>query len=246
MKKFGLIGFPLSHSFSKGYFSEKFKKEGISDCSYDNYEIENVDLLPQVIAENGNLRGLNVTIPHKQGVIQYLDELHPAAKRIGAVNVIAVHKESGKLIGYNSDYFGFQESLKLQLNGDLKLKALVLGTGGASKAVLAALEDLGITNKQVSRKSSDTAISYDVITEELIKEHRLLINTTPLGMSPNVDSCPDLPYEGIGDSHYLFDLVYNPETTLFLKKGLNRGAKIKNGLEMLHLQAEKAWEIWNS
>ncbi len=244
MKKFGLIGFPLSHSFSKRYFSEKFKKENIQGCTYDNFEIENVSLIKSIVKDEPQLKGLNVTIPHKQEVIQYLDRLHPAAQKIGAVNVISIDEER-KLTGYNSDYFGFQESLKLLLKGDLELKALVLGTGGASKAVLAALDDLGINYQQVSRIASVNTICYEDITKTLLKEYRLLINTTPLGMSPKVDTYPKLPYEAIGDSHYLYDLVYNPETTLFLQKGLNQGAKVKNGLEMLHLQAEKAWEIWN-
>jgi len=244
MKKFGLIGYPLSHSFSKKYFSNKFIEEGITNCKYDNYEIEEIKLIEEIISNEYDIKGFNVTIPHKEDIIPYLDALHPAAERIGAVNVIAIDEDK-KLTGYNSDYFGFKASLESLLNGDLKLSALVLGTGGASKAVSAALEDLGIYYQFVSRTASNKTLCYEDLTIDTIKEHKLLINTTPLGMSPKVNAMPPLPYSGISNNHYLYDLVYNPETTLFLEKGIERGAKTKNGLEMLHLQAEKAWEIWN-
>jgi len=244
MKKFGLIGYPLSHSFSKGYFSDKFIKEEITDCVYDNYEIEEINLIEEIVSNEQEISGFNVTIPYKQDVIPFLDALHPAAERIGAVNVIAIDKEK-KLTGYNSDYFGFKASLESLLAGDLKLSALVLGTGGASKAVIAALEDLGIYYQLVSRSSSKTSLCYEDITNELVEEHRLIVNTTPLGMTPKIHTLPKLPYGAISEQHYLYDLVYNPETTRFLQEGIDRGAKVKNGLEMLHLQAEKAWQIWN-
>ncbi len=248
MKKFGLVGFPLSHSFSKKYFAEKFQKENIIDAVYDNYEIEDVSLSlkDEIVAQKGELKGLNVTIPHKQNVIPLLDELDDAAADIGAVNVIKILPD-GKLKGYNSDYYGFKKSLeKFVGSSNLQnLKALILGTGGASKAVRKALEDLGIEYQYVSRNSSEGVISYDDIKEEVIKEHQLIINTTPLGMYPKVENCPALPYDNIGEGHYLYDLVYNPEETLFMKKGRDNGAKAIHGLEMLHLQAEKAWEIWN-
>lgn len=244
MKQYGLIGFPLSHSFSKKYFIEKFKKEGISDSNYDLYEIDQVQKLTQVISKLGqDLKGLNVTIPHKQEVIPMMDEMDNAAQRIGAVNVIKIR--NGKLKGYNSDYFGFKRSLEELLKGDLQLSALVLGTGGASKAVITALEDLGIEFNYVSRKASERTLSYDQLDLNSIKANRLIINCTPLGMHPKVNSCPELNYDGIGKKHYLFDLVYNPEETLFMQKGLSKGAQVKNGLDMLIYQAEKAWEIWN-
>ncbi len=244
MKQYGLIGFPLSHSFSKKYFAEKFEKEGIQDSNYDLYEIEQASKLDEVIKKVGkDLKGLNVTIPHKQEVIPMMDEMDPAAKKIGAVNVIKI--QNGKRKGYNSDYFGFKRALEELLKGDINLSALVLGTGGASKAVIVALEDLNIPFKYVSRKASENILAYEHLDSDQIKSNRLLINCTPLGMHPNVDTCPRLDYEAINDSHYLFDLVYNPEETLFMKKGLLKGAQVKNGLDMLVYQAEKAWEIWN-
>lgn len=243
MKVFGLIGYPLSHSFSKKYFTEKFQKENISGCTYELFELENIQLFTKLLEDETELKGLNVTIPYKQEVIPFLDGMHPSAEKIGAVNVIK--PENGKLIGYNSDYFGFKTSLEGFLEGDLSLKALILGTGGASKAVRVALEDLNIPYQYVSRTKTDTSIGYDDIDETTIKEYRLIINTTPLGMSPNVEQCPAIPYDFLTDKHYLFDLVYNPLETLFMKKGLEKGAKAINGLEMLEQQAEKAWEIWN-
>ena len=244
MKQYGLIGYPLSHSFSKKYFAEKFAKEGIQDSNYDLYEIEQAEKLTEVIQKVGqDLKGLNVTIPHKQAVIPMMDEMDAAAKKIGAVNVIKV--QNGKLKGYNSDYFGFKRALEELLRGDIGLSALVLGTGGASKAVITALDDLSIPFQYVSRNRSENVLAYDDLTTDSIKGNRLLINCTPLGMHPNVGACPNLDYEAITDLHYLFDLVYNPEETLFMKKGLSKGAQVKNGLDMLVYQAEKAWEIWN-
>lgn len=245
MRLFGLIGFPLSHSFSRKYFTEKFNKENISDASYELFEIEKADLLKEIIEKNSSLEGLNVTIPHKEAVIPFMDELDEPVKSIQAVNVIKV-LPGNRLKGYNSDFHGFRQSLLNFLPKDfLPLKALVLGTGGASKAVKAALKDLGIEYKMVSRTASENAVSYDQITNDMISEYQLIINTSPLGMYPKIETSPQLPYEAVTSAHYLFDLVYNPEQTLFMKKGLERGAKVKNGLEMLVLQAEKAWEIWN-
>ncbi len=242
---FGLIGFPLTHSFSKKYFAQKIQQEAIDDVSYEQFEIDQPDKLLEVIAENPNLRGVNVTIPHKQAVISLLDEINDEAKRIGAVNVIKI--KDGRLVGYNSDYFGFKESLSAWLiNRDIK--ALILGTGGASKAVHVALQDLGIPCRFVSRTSQENHFTYEELLNqpELIKEFRLIINTTPLGTSPNTEDCPAIPYESLSSDHYLYDLVYNPSVTKFMSQGKDRGAKVKNGYEMLVLQAEKSWEIWNA
>lgn len=246
MKVFGLIGYPLSHSFSKKYFTQKFEKEKIEGCNYELFEIDSIQKFRSLLKEQGAaLSGLNVTIPYKQEVIPFLDEIDPAAQRIGAINVIKPIG-GGKLKGYNSDYYGFLNSLKPMVNSFEGKKALILGTGGASKAVKTALEDLGVSYLYVSRTAKESVISYEQITPELIKEYTIIINSTPLGMSPNVDACPELPYEALTAEHVLFDLVYNPLETTFMKKGLAQGAKVKNGLEMLELQAEKAWEIWNA
>lgn len=245
MKVYGLIGYPLSHSFSKKYFSDKFQKEGIKGCQYDLFEIDHIEKFTALLKEQGNaLCGLNVTIPYKQEIIPYLTEIDPAAERIGAINVIK--PVEGGLKGYNSDYYGFLNSLKGMTSALKGKKALILGTGGASKAVKTALEDEGVEYKYVSRTASDGVFSYDEVTEETIKEYTIIVNSTPLGMSPNVDTCPSIPYEALTPNHILFDLVYNPLETTFMKLGLAKGAKVKNGLEMLELQAEKAWEIWNS
>ncbi len=246
MKLYGLIGFPLTHSFSKRYFTEKFEKEHIANHKYELFEIEQAQQLIGVLQANPELCGLNVTIPHKQAVMPLLDSLDSSAQNVGAVNVIK-KMENGRLIGFNSDYYGFMESLKRFVPAE-KLKsskALILGTGGAAKATEAALRDLGISYKYVSRKAEEGILSYEQITPEILKEYTLIINSTPLGMYPKVDVCPTLPYEALTSGHYLFDLVYNPEETLFMQKGKEQGAQTKNGLEMLHLQAEKAWEIWN-
>lgn len=249
MKLFGLIGHPLSHSFSKKYFTEKFKKEGIYDCQYELFDIDSIEKLPSLLKENPQLLGLNVTIPYKQEVFKYLDEVDPSAKDIGAVNVIKI--DHGKLKGYNSDYLGFKISLTEFMGRDLlmpKLNALVLGSGGASKAVKAALNDLDIAFKIVSRNSGfrEDMITYNDVDKDIIETHQLIINTTPLGMSPKVDTCPQLPYSLLSRAHYLFDLVYNPENTFFMQKGNAAGAKAINGMRMLILQAEEAWKIWTS
>ncbi len=251
MQLFGLIGYPLSHSFSKKYFTEKFEHEGLKDCMYENFPMENITGLPALIKSQKELRGLNVTIPHKQSVIPYLTDMSDEAKAIGAVNAIKIiHRSSPVahelLTGYNTDAFGFENSLKPLLQSHHK-KALVLGTGGASKAVAYVMNKLGIEFLFVSRKKSgDKIISYDQLNDEIIGNNLLIINTTPLGTYPDISSFPPVPYEHISKKHLLYDLVYNPEETLFLQKGKEKGAAVQNGLTMLKLQAEKAWEIWNN
>ncbi len=245
MRQFGLIGYPLSHSFSKKYFTAKFEKENISGVSYELYELSALQDFKSWMNSIAGLQGLNVTIPYKQEVIPFLDRLNEKAKAIGAVNVI--RKESdGTYTGYNSDYYGFKNSLEDFLGTPLPEKALVLGTGGASRAVVVALQDLGIAYRYVSRQASGCTLGYEQLTPQLMEEYKLIVNTTPLGMYPATDQCPPIPYEAIGAEHRLYDLVYNPEETLFMKKGLIQGARVKNGLDMLILQAEKAWEIWNT
>jgi shikimate dehydrogenase len=248
MRKFGLIGYPLGHSFSKGYFLKKFQKENITDCTYDNYSIEKIERLDLVIKQNPELIGLNVTIPYKQQVINFLNELDDEAALIGAVNLIKIDRSKEKAIlkGYNTDVYGFEESIKKVLKYHHK-KALILGTGGASKAVAFVLEKLNIHFSYVSRNPKhNNTIFYDQLTPELVSENTVIINTSPLGMFPDVETCPDIPYDAITSDHILYDLVYNPEKTLFLIKGEQKKATIMNGLPMLCLQAEKSWQIWNS
>lgn len=243
MKKLGLIGYPLSHSFSKRYFQEKFLKQGIQGYEYELYSLESISLFPELLNKETHLVGLNVTIPYKQSILPYLDELSQAAQQIGAVNTILI--KNGKKIGYNTDYIGFQESLISFVGDQLsKIQALVLGTGGASKAVQEALKSLQIPFLLVSREASDLAICYQNLQAKHLQEHLLIINTTPLGMYPDTEKFPDIPYEAISKEHFLYDLVYNPAETIFLKKGKEKSAKTKNGLEMLYLQAEAAWKIW--
>ncbi|MCO4293030.1 shikimate dehydrogenase [Solitalea sp. MAHUQ-68] len=247
MKKFGLIGFPLSHSFSKKYFTEKFHELGLTDHQYDLYPIEKTEQLMDIINNDPEIIGINVTIPHKIEVMPLLNRLDESAKGVGAVNVIKIDRsETNKpvLIGYNSDVYGFKHSLFPLLKPENK-KALILGTGGASKAVEFALKELNIEYHFVSRTGSDQKLAYSDLTKEMMEEYTVIINCSPVGTYPNIDTCPDLPYEYLTPNHLLYDLVYNPETTLFLKKGIEKRATIKNGLEMLHLQAEKAWSIWN-
>ncbi len=242
MKKFGLIGFPLSHSFSKKYFEEKFQRENIFDCSYDLFELKTIEELPVLLKSNPDLIGLNVTIPYKESVMKYLDVLSDEAKEIGAVNCIKI--ENGKLKGYNTDTFGFEISLQKFLT-IIPDKTFVLGSGGSSKAVCYVLKKLNLPFTKVSREKKDDCSSYEEIFS-LMKESNLFINTTPLGMFPNENDCPNIPYDKLSTHDFLFDLIYNPAETLFLKKGKAIGAKTQNGLEMLQLQAEKSWEIWNS
>ncbi|MCB0397020.1 MAG: shikimate dehydrogenase [Flavobacteriales bacterium] len=242
MKKYGLIGYPLGHSFSKGYFTEKFEREGMADCEYNNYPIDHIERFPEVLEKEPDLKGLNVTIPYKEAVIPYLDELDPVAAQISAVNVIHISSDK-KLTGFNSDAYGFQQSLK-PLLGPEHRKALVLGSGGAAKAVLYVLNAMGLDILQVGREAGRDKIAYDQLDERIMKEHLVIINTTPLGMYPEVSACPPIPYQFTGPGHIFFDLIYNPEVTQFMQHGLERHAVAKNGLEMLRLQAEKAWEIW--
>lgn len=244
MNTYGLIGKKLGHSFSKKYFTEKFQKEQIENSQYELFELSDINKFPQLIERQPTIQGLNVTIPYKQEVMAFLDGLDDLAERIGAVNVIKFTAD-GQKIGFNSDCIGFSKSL-INFLPHQNLKALVLGTGGASKAVVVALEELGIAYQLVSRKAQATCISYEAVTAEIIQEHLLLINTTPLGMYPNVEGLPALPYEAITEKHLAYDLVYNPTETAFMKAILAKGGKAKHGLEMLHLQAEAAWEIWNS
>lgn len=245
MQKYGLVGYPLKHSFSIGYFNEKFSSEKI-EAEYINFEIPDINNFPEIIEANPNLHGLNVTIPYKEKVIPYLDELDKQAAAIGAVNVIKIIRNKGgkpKLIGYNSDIIGFTQSIQPLLQSHHK-KALILGTGGASKAVFHGLKNLGIEAKFVSRTARFGMLTYEELNAEIIKEYTVIVNCTPVGMYPKVDACPDIPYEAITSEHLLYDLLYNPNITLFMKKGEVEGAVTKNGLEMLLLQAFAAWEIW--
>jgi len=243
MRQFGLIGYPLSHSFSKKYFTQKFEEWKLVDHNYELFSIEDIDMFPALIKTWPDLVGLNVTIPYKQLVMDYLDDLDDAARDIGAVNTIKF--VDGKLIGYNSDVYGFEHSLLPMLSDDVEYKALVLGSGGAAKGITWVLKKLGIAYKIVSRKDKEGYVNYSTIDSDVISAHKLIVNTTPLGMTPNADSCPLLPYDGLTAEHVLYDLVYNPETTKFMQHGIDAGAKVKNGLQMLHLQADRSWEIWN-
>ncbi|MDN5203869.1 shikimate dehydrogenase [Fulvivirgaceae bacterium BMA10] len=243
---FGLIGKTLKHSFSKKYFEAKFQTENIQNCSYELFELSDISAFENLVSSTKDLRGLNVTIPYKTEILPYLNRLDTSAQKVGAVNVIKVEDQG--LTGYNSDYYGFLESLRNWLpESNQPFKALILGTGGASKAVQAVLIDLNIEYNFVSRTSSEEILSYDELNSnpQLYKEYSLIINTTPLGMFPDTNTSPALNYDLLTSDHLLYDLVYNPEETLFMQKGLNVGSKVKNGLEMLHLQAEKSWEIWN-
>lgn len=241
---FGLLGKNISYSFSKGYFTEKFKKLKLDNHQYLNFDISNIQEFKNV-KQQELLKGLNVTIPYKQEVIQYLDALDNTAKKIGAVNTIKFF-EDGILKGFNTDAYGFKYSLKPLLKKHHN-SALILGTGGASKAVAFVLESLEIHYLLVSRNSKNKdVITYDSLTEEIIENHKIIINCTPLGTSPKIELCPNIPYHFLSDNHLLFDLIYNPSISKFLSKGLEKGATIKNGLEMLELQAEESWRIWNS
>jgi len=244
METFGLVGFPLTQSFSQKYFSQKFEKEGRS-AQYKNFEIDSIGEFPEIF-DDSTIKGLNVTIPYKERVMPFVDELDPIAEKVGAVNVIKVSDKNGKLYlkGYNSDVFGFEESIKKYLKPN-HTHALILGSGGASKAVRYVLKELGICFSIVSRRLKTDWLTYDLLTPELVKANQLIINTTPLGMFPNVEGFPNIPYQAITANHFVFDLIYNPEQTLFMKKCMDNGAVAVNGYEMLVKQAEKAWEIWN-
>jgi len=245
MKKYGLIGYPLKHSFSIGYFNEKFKSEGI-DAEYINFEIPDIKDFTAIIDQNPNLCGMNVTIPYKEQVIPFLDELDKDTAAIGAVNVIKIIRQKGKvkLVGYNSDIIGFSQSIKPLLKEHHK-KALILGAGGAAKAIFHGLKNLGVEGTYVSRTKEPGKLTYEELTPEIMAENTIIVNCTPVGMFPNDAFCPDIPYELLTPHHLLYDLIYNPDTTLFMKKGAQKGAKTKNGLEMLLLQAFAGWEIWN-
>ena len=248
MRKFGLIGFPLGHSFSKSYFTEKFRAENLSDCSYENYPIEKITELKPILENEKDLIGLNVTIPYKQQVMELLDHIEDQALEIGAVNTIKVIRDRGKysMSGYNTDVYGFEQPLMASLKS-YHTHALILGTGGASKAVSYILRKHRIRYRFVSRiPKDDSVLSYSDLTPQVIRENLLIINCSPVGMHPNVDHHPDIPYEGVTERHILYDLIYNPEMTEFLKRGSKKKATLINGLPMLRIQAEKAWEIWNS
>lgn len=245
-KKFGLIGSTVSHSFSKAYFDEKFFNEGLRDYHYDLYPLKNVDELKTLLKENPDLYGLNVTIPYKEQVLKFLSDIDPFAKSIGAVNVIKVM--NGKLKGFNTDSDAFLESVDKWFPNTEGSKALILGTGGSSKAVQFALKKLNIAFKLVSREKTLGDYTYQDLEKNptIISTSNLIINTTPLGMTPDMNAMPPIDYELLGPTHFVYDLIYNPARTKFLQKAEMRGTTIKNGLEMLHIQAEKAWVIWNN
>lgn len=242
-KKFGLIGKNIAYSFSKKYFTEKFSSDLFDDFTYENFDIESINDFPEILKNNPDLKGLNVTIPYKEAIIPFLDTLSDKAFKIGAVNVIRFTKK-GNLKGYNSDWYGFKQSLEPLLQPHHK-RALILGTGGAAKAVAFALDQLGIFYTFVSREATQNAIDYDRINVTTFDNFQIVINCTPLGTSPNVKEFPPIPYQFFTDKHIAFDLIYNPEETQFLKKAKKKGAVTKNGYEMLVFQAEKAWKIWN-
>lgn len=245
-KQYGLIGYPLGHSFSRGFFTEKFLREGI-DAMYSNYEIPSVDQLETILEANAHLVGFNVTIPHKENIIPLLSAMSDEAKAIGAVNVVKVTRDgnSVSLKGYNSDVVGFVNSIKPLLNTEIHRKALVLGTGGASKAVVYGLNGLGIEAQLVSRSKLVNTITYEELNTQVLKEYKVIVNCSPLGTFPKVDEAPAIPYDLLNVDHLLYDLVYNPAETEFLKRGKAKGTTIKNGAEMLELQAIEAWRIWN-
>jgi shikimate dehydrogenase len=245
MRVFGLIGYPLSHSFSPGYFSEKFNKEGIEDACYSLFPIDNINKLTELLSSEQNICGLNVTIPFKQQVLPFLDEIDETARFIGAVNTICFLRTSKgiSLKGYNTDVIGVRDSLKGQ---EHHKNALILGNGGATKAVIYTLNQLGIKYTIISRSPKESnQITYDQLSEKIIHENTLIINTTPLGMTPNINECPPIPYQAIGQNHFIFDLIYNPEETLFMKKAHQNRAHTINGKLMLFSQAEASWQLWN-
>ena len=246
MPEFGLIGRSLTHSFSQTYFTQKFERLHLADHHYELFELPTINDLPALLARRPGLRGLNVTIPYKEQVWPFLSEVAPSAARVGAVNVIEFTPD-GRLIGHNTDYVGFRDSLRalLPTTWPAGLRALVLGSGGASKAVEVALRELGIGYWVVSRNPMGAGLTYQELTPRLLKEHLLIINTTPLGTYPEVEECPPIPYEALTAHHCLYDLIYNPRETEFMKRGQAAGAQTKNGFEMLCLQAEAAWAIWN-
>ncbi|MGN6292057.1 MAG: shikimate dehydrogenase family protein [Chitinophagaceae bacterium] len=242
MRLYGLIGYPLSHSFSKKYFTEKFEREGLKDCQYELFPISSIEDLPQLLKKHPELCGLNVTIPYKEQVLSYLHSENELVKAIRACNCIDIR--NGKLKGHNTDVIGFERSLLEQWQPHHK-KALILGTGGVSKAVQYIVQKMGLAYHYVSRKPGVHNYSYEQLTPAIMQEYTLIVNTTPLGMYPNITEAPPIPYEALTPKHYLFDMVYNPDKTLFLKMGEEKGAVIKNGADMLKIQADESWEIWN-
>ena len=243
MKRYGLIGYPLTHSFSQKYFSEKFLKEGLTDHVYENFPINSIAALQEVLTLHKDLRGLNVTIPYKKEVLSYLDESSPAVELIGACNCIKINE--GRLSGFNTDVIGFEQSLRPFLRPE-HTAALILGTGGAALAVAYVMQQLGIHYQYVSRQKTTNNISYADIDQQIMASHTLIINTTPLGMYPLLNDCPPLPYEWLTSKHHCFDLIYNPAETLFLQKAAAQNATIQNGAEMLIIQAEESWRIWST
>ena len=245
MDKYGLIGYPLGHSFSISYFNQKFQDEAIN-AVYENFEIPTIDALPEVIDSNPNLQGLNVTIPYKEKVLPFLDSISPEARAIGAVNVIRIihNGKNIKLKGYNSDVIGFTKSIAPMLDKKWHKKAIILGTGGASKAIDYGLRNLGLETVFVSRYERPGTIQYNTINADVVREYNVIVNCTPLGMYPKTEECPELPYEAMDNHTILYDLIYNPDETLFMKRGKQYGAQTKNGLEMLLLQAFASWEFW--
>ncbi len=246
MRKFGLIGKSLEHSWSKDYFEEKFKREKITDCIYENFPLEDLKGLRELILSDKTLSGLNITTPFKIKAIRYMDELDPVAESIGSVNCVKISRTGNfiRLKGYNTDMAAFRETL-IPLSDEPRRRALVLGTGGAAHAVCHALKDINIEYSGVSRTGKSGTLTYTGITSRIMDSHRLIINATPVGMFPHQDRCPAIPYQYLTSNHLLYDLIYNPEVTLFLKKGREAGTRIKNGLEMLQKQAELSWKIWN-
>ena len=242
IENFGLIGKDISYSFSKKFFTQKFFNEGLNNCSYENYDISSISKLLEVINDT-KIKGLNVTIPYKESVIELLNHIDPIAKKIGAVNTIKIDKQN-KLLGYNTDYIGFKQSLESNISN--QKRALILGTGGASKAIVYALKTLNIKTLLVSRKNREECITYEDVSNQIIKDHTIIINCTPLGTYPNIEECPKIPYEYITDRHLCYDLIYNPIKTKFLILSEKKGASIINGNEMLENQAMESWKIWNS
>lgn len=246
MRKFGLIGYPLGHSFSKKYFSEKFEKEGIEDVTYDNYPIQDISEFESLHKNDPELAGLNVTIPYKESIMQYMDVLSEDARMVGAVNTVCLCTKTGRFVkvGHNTDVSGFRQSVNENLE-DIPQQAIILGTGGAAKAVEYVLETMDIKVIKVSGSGKEGAISYADLSDKIVKNSKLIVNTTPLGMHPDVDSYPDIPYDALTPEHLLFDLVYNPVVTRFMQLGKERAASAVNGYQMLVYQAEGSWEIWN-
>ena len=244
MREFGLIGKTLKHSFSQKYFEEKFKREQITDASYSLFELTDIKQLTEFIRQRPQLVGFNVTIPYKQQIIPYLDELSEEAAAVNAVNTVVIEHVGGQILtkGHNTDIIGFRESLR---EVDLPKQALVLGTGGAAAAVTYVLENLGCRCTAISR-DPQRGLPYSALNADIIRQHKFIVNCTPLGTYPNINEKPDIPYEGLSGEHFLYDLVYNPSETAFLKEGILRGAKVQNGLQMLHTQAEASWRIWNN